>query len=44
MCIRDSIGLTLYSLDRFIEGDIEEMIDSLQASDMAQRLKEAHID
>ena len=35
------IGLTLYSLDRFIEGDIEEMIDSLQASDMAQRLKEA---
>ena len=38
------IGLTLYSLDRFIGGDIEEMIDSLQASDMAQRLKEAHID
>jgi peptide chain release factor 1 len=38
------IGLTLYSLDRFIEGEIEEMIDSLQASDMAQRLKEAHID
>ncbi|HEY5705715.1 MAG TPA: peptide chain release factor 1 [Terrimicrobiaceae bacterium] len=38
------IGLTLYNLDRFIEGDIEEMIDSLQASDMAQRLKEADID
>ena len=37
------IGLTLYSLDRFIEGNIEEMIDSLQASDMAQRLKEANI-
>jgi len=37
------IGLTLYSLDRFIEGDIEEMIDNLQASDMAQRLKEANI-
>jgi peptide chain release factor 1 len=37
------IGLTLYSLDRFIEGDIEEMIDSLQASDMAQRLKEANV-
>jgi peptide chain release factor 1 len=37
------IGLTLYSLDRFIEGDIEEMIDSLQASDMAQRLEEANI-
>jgi peptide chain release factor 1 len=37
------IGLTLYNLDRFMEGDIDEMIDSLQASDMAQRLKEAHI-
>jgi peptide chain release factor 1 len=37
------IGLTIYSLDRFIEGDIEEMIDSLQASDISQRLKEADI-
>ena len=37
------IGLTIYSLDRFMEGDIEEMIDSLQASDISQRLKEAHI-
>jgi peptide chain release factor 1 len=37
------IGLTLYSLDRFMEGDIEEMIDSLQASDISQRLKEANI-
>jgi peptide chain release factor 1 len=37
------IGLTLYSLDRFIEGNVEEMIDSLQASDMAHRLKEANI-
>jgi peptide chain release factor 1 len=37
------IGLTLYSLDRFMEGDIEEMIDSLQASDISQRLKEADI-
>lgn len=35
------IGLTIYSLDRFMEGDIEEMIDSLQASDISQRLKEA---
>ena len=37
------IGLTLYSLDRFVDGDIEEMIDSLQVSDMAQRLKEANV-
>lgn len=37
------IGLTLYNLDRFIEGDIDEMIDSLQASDMAQRLQEANV-
>ncbi|MGA7392478.1 MAG: peptide chain release factor-like protein, partial [Terrimicrobiaceae bacterium] len=37
------ISLTLYNLDRFLEGDIDEMIDSLQASDMAQRLKEAHV-
>ena len=37
------IGLTIYSLDRFMEGDIEEMIDSLQASDISQRLKEADI-
>jgi peptide chain release factor 1 len=38
------IGLTLYSLDRFMEGDIDEMIDRLQVSDIAQRLKEANID
>jgi peptide chain release factor 1 len=37
------IGLTIYSLDRFMEGDIEEMIDGLQASDISQRLKEADI-
>ena len=36
-------GLTLYSLDRFMEGEIDEMVDSLQASDMAQRLKEANV-
>ncbi len=32
------IGLTLYSLDRFIEGDIAEMIESLAASDLEDRL------
>lgn len=35
------IGLTLYNLDRFIEGEITEMIDALYGSDVAQRLKEA---
>jgi peptide chain release factor 1 len=34
------IGVTLYNLDRFIEGEIVEMIDSLMASDIEQRLKE----
>jgi peptide chain release factor 1 len=37
------IGLTLYNLDRFIEGEIKEMIDALLASDMEQRLKEANM-
>jgi peptide chain release factor 1 len=35
------IGLTLYNLDRVMEGDLEEMIQSLQAADMAERLKES---
>jgi peptide chain release factor 1 len=37
------IGLTLYNLDRFIEGEIKEMIDSLLTSDMEDRLKEANV-
>ena len=32
------IGLTLYNLDRFIEGDIGEMIEALVADDLDQRL------
>ncbi len=32
------IGLTLYNLDRFIEGDIAEMIEALAASDLEDRL------
>ncbi len=32
------IGLTLYNLDKFIEGDIGEMIESLAASDLEDRL------
>lgn len=37
------IKFTLYSLDRFLEGDIGEMIEHLMASDMEQRLKEANL-
>jgi len=37
------INLTLYNLDRFVEGDISEMITALQASDMADRLAEANL-
>lgn len=33
------IGLTLYNLDRVMEGDLEEMIKSLQAADLQERLK-----
>jgi peptide chain release factor 1 len=35
------INLTLYNLDRFIEGYIDEMIGNLQAADMQERLAEA---
>ena len=35
------IGLTLYNLDRVMEGDIGEMIKTLQAADVAERLKES---
>jgi peptide chain release factor 1 len=34
------INLTLYSLDKFIEGDIDEMMDALAAEDQAERLAE----
>src|SRR5213082_3972727 len=33
------IELTLYSLDRFLEGDIDEMIQKLQVADVEERLK-----
>src|SRR5215212_668829 len=32
------IGLTLYNLDRVMEGDLGEMIQALQAADLAERL------
>ncbi len=35
------INLTLYNLDTFIGGNIGEMIQALQAADMAERLAEA---
>src|SRR5436190_14124034 len=33
------IGLTLYNLDRVMEGDLKEMIQSLQMADLQERLK-----
>ena len=38
------IGLTLYNLDLFINGQMDEMIASLQASDLEQRLKDAGLE
>jgi peptide chain release factor 1 len=34
------IGLTLYNLDRVMEGDLGELIRALQVADVAERLKE----
>lgn len=38
------IGLTLFNLDLFMEGQLDEMVSTLQASDMEQRLKEAGLE
>ncbi|MEY2439787.1 MAG: peptide chain release factor 1 [Verrucomicrobiota bacterium] len=35
------IGLTLYNLDRVMEGNLDEMIQTLQSADLAERLKES---
>jgi peptide chain release factor 1 len=35
------INLTLYNLTYYMEGDIENMVNALQASDMEERMKEA---
>ena len=35
------IGLTLYNLDRVMEGQLAELIQSLQAADVAERLKQS---
>ncbi len=37
------IGLTLYNLDRVMEGDLEELIQTLQSADLAERLKESSL-
>jgi len=37
------IKLSLYSLDRFLEGNITGMIEALQTSDIEDRLREAGI-
>jgi len=37
------IGLTLYNLDRVIDGDLGEMINALLAADVAERLKESSL-
>lgn len=35
------IGLTLYNLDRVMEGDLDELIAALQAADLQERLNES---
>jgi peptide chain release factor 1 len=35
------IGLTLYTLENFLNGDISQMIDELIAADTAEKLKES---
>jgi peptide chain release factor 1 len=37
------INLTLYSLDRFMEGDLAEMIEALQKQDIEERLEAANL-
>src|SRR5947209_1388446 len=37
------IGLTLYNLDRVMEGDLGELIQSLQIADLQERLKESSL-
>jgi len=37
------VGLTLYNLDRVMEGDLEEMIKTLQVADVAEKLKNSEV-
>ena len=34
------IGLTLYSLDRFVNGDLDGMINALATAETAEKLKQ----
>ena len=34
------IKLTLYKLDRFMDGDVDEVLDGLAAADPAEKLKQ----
>src|SRR6516164_3375106 len=38
------IGLTLYNLDLFMDGQLDDMVNALQVSDMEQRLKDAGLE
>ena len=33
------IGMSIYQMENFINGDLDEMIDNLIAADMAEKLK-----
>jgi peptide chain release factor 1 len=35
------IGLTLYTLDAVMDGDLDTLIDALSAADMEEKLKES---
>ena len=35
------IGLTLYALDRIIDGDLDELLEALRSNDLDERLREA---
>jgi len=37
------IGLTLYNLDRVVDGDLTELIGALQSADLSERLKESSL-
>src|SRR5712664_1888656 len=37
------VGLTLYNLDRVMDGDLRELIQTLQATDVKERLKESAV-
>ena len=38
------INYTIYSLEAFLNGDIDEMVEALIAADRADRLKEGNLD